>query len=369
MMRNEHTVSISRTLLRIPWHLLVLSVVLVVVGALALYSASEGSWAPWAGRHAIRGAVGLGMVFVLAFIDFRWIRSWSYLFLLAAIGVLAVLMVLGSGQSVARWITIGGFTFQPSEPTKIAVILAVARYFDAQPQEKMMSPLTYIVPLGLIAVPFLLVLKQPDLGTALALLLGSLAVVFVAGIPWRYICGAMVLAAGAIPVLWAQLHAYQKARIQTFLNPDTDMLGAGYQITQSKIALGSGGLFGKGFLMGSQSQLNYLPEKQTDFVFTMIGEEFGLVGNLFILVIYLLMIGAMLGISFRVGSRFAQMVCVGVGTTLFFYVFVNVAMVTGLLPVVGAPLPLISYGGTAMLTVFLGLGLVTSAVVHDRPVE
>jgi rod shape determining protein RodA len=215
-------------------------------------------------------------------------------------------------------------------------------------------------------VPFLLILKQPDLGTALALLLGSLSVLFVVGLPWRYILGSIVLGVGSIPVMWSQLHNYQKDRVMTFLNPGADALGAGYQITQSKIALGSGGLFGKGFLMGSQSHLNYLPEKQTDFVFTMIGEEFGLVGNLFILTIYLLLIGGMLGISFRVGSRFAQLTCSGLAVMLFLYVFVNVAMVTGLLPVVGAPLPLISYGGTAMLTVFIALGIVASQAVHDR---
>lgn len=368
-MKTAESISVGRVFLRIPWHLLLLAVVLVIIGSLALYSASEGAWVPWAGRHAIRGAVGAGMVLVLAFIDFRLIRQWSYVFLLVAIGILVVLLVVGSGQGVARWITIGGFTFQPSEPTKIAVVLALARYFDEQPPEKMQNILIYIPPLLLFSVPFLLVMRQPDLGTALALLMGALAVVFVAGTPWRHIMVAAVAAAGALPVLWSQLHAYQKARVMTFLNPESDLLGAGYQITQSKIALGSGGLFGKGFLMGSQSQLNYLPEKQTDFVFTMIGEEFGLVGNLFVLSVYVLMIGTILGISLRVGSRFAQMTCVGIGMTLFLYVFVNVAMVTGLLPVVGAPLPLISYGGTAMLTVFLGLGVITSAVVHDRPEE
>jgi rod shape determining protein RodA len=230
----------------------------------------------------------------------------------------------------------------------------------------MQSLLVYLPPLVLITVPFLLIIKQPDLGTALALLLGALSVLFAAGMPWRYIFTAIVLGLGSLPVLWMQLHAYQKERVMTFLNPGADALGAGYQITQSKIALGSGGLFGKGFLMGSQSQLNYLPEKQTDFVFTMIGEEFGLVGNLFILSVYLLLIGSILAISLRVGSRFAQLTCVGIAMMLFLYVFVNVAMVTGLLPVVGAPLPLISYGGTAMLTVFVGLGIVVSAVVHDR---
>jgi rod shape determining protein RodA len=352
--------------LRFPWHLLLLSAALVVVGSLALYSASEGSWTPWAGRHAVRGVFGACIVFALAFVDLRFLRRWSYLLLFAAIAVLAVLLVLDSGRFVSRWITIGGFTFQPSEPAKLAVILALAKYFDEIPAERMNSILVYLPALALLAVPFLLVLKQPDLGTALALLMGALSVLFAAGMPWRYIFGAIVLGLGAVPVLWMNLYAYQKERVMTFLNPGADALGAGYQITQSKIALGSGGLFGKGFLMGSQSQLNYLPEKQTDFVFTMIGEEFGLVGNLFILILYLLLIGGILAVSFRVGSRFAQLTCTGIATMLFLYIFVNVAMVTGLLPVVGAPLPLISYGGTAMLTVFVGLGIVASAAVHDR---
>ena len=359
-------VTLWRWFLRFPWHLLLLSGALVVVGSLALYSASEGSWAPWAGRHAIRGAVGVGIVFILAFIDLRFLRKWAYVFLIAALATLVVLLFLDSGRFVSRWITIGGFTFQPSEPAKIAVIMALAKYFDDQPPERMQSLLVYLPAIGLIAVPFLLIMKQPDLGTALALLLGSLSVLFAAGMPWRYIITAIVLGLGSLPVLWMQLHSYQKERVMTFLNPGADALGAGYQITQSKIALGSGGLFGKGFLMGSQSQLNYLPEKQTDFVFTMIGEEFGLVGNLFILAMYLLLIGSILSISFKVGSRFAQLTCTGIAMMLFLYVFVNVAMVTGLLPVVGAPLPLISYGGTAMLTVFVGLGIVVSAVVHDR---
>ena len=230
----------------------------------------------------------------------------------------------------------------------------------------MQSLVIYFPALIMIIVPFMLVMKQPDLGTALMLLMGGLSVVFAAGLPWRYVCGAVVAIFAALPLLWFQLHGYQKSRVITFLYPETDVLGAGYQITQSKIALGSGGLFGKGFLMGSQSQLNYLPEKQTDFVFTMIGEEFGLVGNLFILLVYLTLSMSILRISYKVQSRFSQLACVGIGMMLFFYVFVNVAMVSGLLPVVGAPLPLISYGGTSMLTVFIGFGIVTSALVHDR---
>jgi rod shape determining protein RodA len=363
---NTQPVTMGVKFIRFPWHLLILAMALVVVGSLALYSASGGSWSPWAGRHAVRGAIGAAIVIILGFIDLKFLRKWSYALLLASIVSLAVLLVIDSGRFVSRWITIAGFTFQPSEPAKILVILALAKYFDTVPAERIRSFTTYLPALALIAVPFLLILKQPDLGTALALLLGSLSVLFVVGLPWRYILGSIVLGVGSIPVMWSQLHNYQKDRVMTFLNPGADALGAGYQITQSKIALGSGGLFGKGFLMGSQSHLNYLPEKQTDFVFTMIGEEFGLAGNLFILTIYLLLIGGILGISFRVGSRFAQLTCSGLAVMLFLYVFVNVAMVTGLLPVVGAPLPLISYGGTAMLTVFIALGIVASQAVHDR---
>jgi len=358
--------SLWRVLFRIPWHILTLAMLLVVVGSLALYSASEGSWQPWAGRHAVRGAIGMGLVCCMAFIDIKLLHRVSYVLLLAAIIVLAVLLVIGSGPNVSRWVMIGGVSFQPSEPAKIAVIMALARYFDGQPQDRMRALIVYLPALVMIAVPFLLVMKQPDLGTALMLLLGGVSVVFAAGLPWRYVGGAVLAILAALPVLWSQLHAYQKSRVMTFLNPESDVLGAGYQITQSKIALGSGGLFGKGFLMGSQSQLDYLPEKQTDFVFTMIGEEFGLVGNLFILLVYLTLSLSILRISYRVQTRFSQLVCMGIAMMLFFYVFVNVAMVSGLLPVVGAPLPLISYGGTSMLTVFIGFGIVTSALVHDR---
>ena len=198
------------------------------------------------------------------------------------------------------------------------------------------------------------------------LLIGGLAVVFVAGLPRRYVLAVILAFLAALPILWSQLYNYQKARILTFLNPDTDQLGAGYQIAQSKIALGSGGFFGKGFLMGSQSQLNYLPEKQTDFVFTMIGEEFGFIGNLAVLFTYFVILVSCLLVALRSRNRFGQLLCTGISVMLFLYVFVNIGMVTGLLPVVGAPLPLISYGGTAMLTVFIGLGLVVNVAIHQH---
>lgn len=358
--------TVFRIFLKIPWHLLLLSGVLVLVGAMALYSASQGSWQPWAGRHVTRATLGIVLVVVIAFVDFKLIKRSSYGLLILSILMLTWLLITDDGNGVSRWLNFGGVNIQPSEPCKVAVILALARYFDSQPAERLQSMLTYIPPIFMIAIPFLLVLKQPDLGTALMLLLGGLVIVFAAGLPWKYVFVAIVSAFSAMPILWSQLHDYQRARVMTFFNPESDILGAGYQITQSKIALGSGGFFGKGFLMGSQSQLNYLPEKQTDFVFTMIGEEFGFAGNIFILVVYLITSLSVLQISFRVKSRFAQLVCVGVAMMLFLYMFVNVAMVTGLLPVVGAPLPMISYGGTAMLTVFVAFGVVASASIHDR---
>ena len=220
---------------------------------------------------------------------------------------------------------------------------------------------------AIILVPVGLVVAQPDMGTAVMLLGGAAAVVFVAGIPGWMVGSSFALVLAALPVVWSQLYSYQKERLLVFLNPGTDHLGAGYQIIQSKIALGSGGLFGKGYLQGSQARLNYLPEKQTDFVFTMVGEEFGFLGGCFVLGLYSVMIFQMIRIGLSLHSSFSRLVVIGIGTMLFFYVFVNTGMVTGLLPVVGAPLPLVSYGGTALMTVFIAAGLIISAVINDEP--
>ena len=357
---------IFQLLLRLPWLLLLSTTVLVFIGALALYSASEGSWAPWAERQLLRAAIGTVMLLLVAFIPTRWLYNWSYLGIILIVFVLAALPFVGIGVGATRWIAMGPFNFQPSEPAKLAVIVALARYLSSQTPEQMQSIFTYFPVLALIAVPFSLVLIQPDLGTSFMLLIGGLAVVFAAGLPRRYVVASILAGLSALPVLWSQLYDYQKARILTFLKPDADQLGAGYQIAQSKIALGSGGLFGKGFLMGSQSQLNYLPEKQTDFVFTMIGEEFGFIGNLGVLFTYFVILMSCLLIALRCRNRFGQLLCTGISVMLFLYVFVNIGMVTGLLPVVGAPLPLISYGGTAMLTVFIGLGLVVNVAIHQH---
>ena len=357
---------IFQLLYRLPWLLLLSVGALVVVGTLALYSASEGAWSPWAERQMIRAGIGAMLLVVVALIPTIWLHRLSYWGLAMAVVLLLVLPFIGTGTGATRWIEVGVFNFQPSEPAKLAVIIALARYLSSQTPEQVQSLISYLPVVLMLGIPFSLVLIQPDLGTSFMLLTGGLAVVFAAGVPRRYVVSAMVLAAAAAPVLWSQLYDYQKARIMTFLNPEADVLGAGYQITQSKIALGSGGLFGKGFLQGSQSQLNYLPEKQTDFVFTMIGEEFGFIGNLGILLIYFTILASVMLTGLRCQHRFGRLACMGISFMLFLYIFVNIGMVTGLLPVVGAPLPLISYGGTAMLTVFIALGVVVNISIYKK---
>ena len=352
-------------LLQLPWLTIGCVLLLSLIGALALYSASQGSWSPWAERHIVRAGAGVVMMVMILIVPIRYIYQSSYLIYIGALIVLIALQAIGFGQGATRWIAIGPLNFQPSEPAKLAVVLALARYFSARTPEQLDSLWTYVPAFVIVALPFSLVLVQPDLGTSLMIMMGGLIVIFSAGIPFRFIALVTLAALAAMPVLWANLYDYQKQRILTFFNPEDDLLGAGFQITQSKIALGSGGIFGKGFLMGSQSQLNYLPEKQTDFVFTMIGEEFGLIGNLVILGIYFLIFYSILRLSWRIQHRFGRLVCIGVSGMLFLYVFVNVAMVTGLVPVVGVPLPLISYGGTAMLTVFIALGLVNAMALNS----
>jgi rod shape determining protein RodA len=263
-----------------------------------------------------------------------------------------------------RWIDLGIINLQPSEVMKIALVLALARYFHGLATEDVGRPLKLVVPTVIVLTPVALVLKQPDLGTAMMLLLAGAAVFFAAGVRiWMF---AVVLATGlaALPVGWEFLHDYQRRRVLTFLEPEGDPLGAGYHILQSKIALGSGGLFGKGLLQGTQSHLNFLPEKQTDFIFTMLAEEFGLVGSLAMLAIYTIILAHCFAIALSAKSQFGRLVAIGIATTFFLYLFINMAMVMGLIPVVGVPLPLVSYGGTAIVSLMLGFGLVMCVYVH-----
>jgi rod shape determining protein RodA len=355
----------GQKLKRVRWSVVVLLCLLAMVGTAMLYSAADGSFTPWASRHLMRFAIALGLMLAIALIDVRiWFR-YAYGIYCAALGLLAAVEIAGSiGMGAQRWIDLGVIHLQPSEIMKIALVIGLARYFHTLGSARVSQPLALVVPLVMVLIPLALVLKQPDLGTGVMLLLGGACMFFVAGVSLWWFGAAAVVAAGALPMAWQFLHEYQRQRILTFLDPSRDPLGAGYHITQSKIALGSGGLFGKGFLKGTQSHLNFLPEKQTDFVFTMFAEEFGLVGAITLLGIYAVLMGLCLSVSVSARSQFARLLAIGVCASFFLYVFINVAMVMGIVPVVGVPLPLISYGGTAMLSLMLGFGLILSVGVH-----
>ena len=347
------------------WPFVLVVALVAMVGYGMLYSAGGGSHAPWAWRHGVRFGVGLGVLVAVALIDVRfWFRCAYLVYGAALLGLVAVELVGQISMGAQRWLDLGAFQLQPSEVMKIALILALARYFHSAYLEDVARPLHLITPALMALVPATLVLKQPDLGTATMLLAGGGAMFFLAGVRWWKF--ALLLGTGLItlPIAWQQLHDYQKQRVMTFLDAEQDPLGTGYHIIQSKIALGSGGLWGKGFLKGTQSQLSFLPEKQTDFVFTMLAEEAGLIGALALLFLFLVLIGYGMLFAVRARSHFARLLAGGITVTVCLYVVINVAMVTGLIPVVGVPLPLISYGGTAMVTVLVGFGLILGADIH-----
>jgi rod shape determining protein RodA len=279
--------------------------------------------------------------------------------------LLVVVEVMGHiGMGAQRWISFGFFVLQPSELMKIALVLALAKYFNGLSLEDIGHPIKLVAPILMVLAPVGLVLLQPNLGTAMLLMLASGAMFFTGGVRWWKFIIVIALAAAILPIAWHHLHDYQKMRLMTFLHPGDDPLGSGYNILQSKIALGSGGFFGKGFGQGTQSQLQFLPEKHTDFIFVVLAEEFGMFGALFLLLLYFLLIayGYMIALTSR--NQFGRLAAFGLTTSFFLYVFVNVAMVTGTIPVVGIPLPLVSYGGTAMLTLLIGCGLLLGISVH-----
>ncbi len=362
---KEVELTLAHKLWNTSWFLLFLLSALASVGVAMLYSAADGSFEPWAWRHLIRFAIGIALLFLVALIDIRfWLRS-AYLLYAGAFVLLAAVEVMGAqGMGAQRWVDLGGFRLQPSELMKIALVVALARYFHGLTTDQVQRLPYLLVPAALVAAPAALVLRQPDLGTAVMLGLGGGAIFLVAGVRLWVLGLGGGLGVLSLPVAWQFMHAYQKQRIFTFLNPESDPLGAGYHILQAKIALGSGGLFGKGFLQGTQSHLNFLPEKQTDFIFTTLSEEFGIVGGLLLLSIYALVLAYALLISVRSHNQFGRLLGMGVSVTFFLYVFINIAMVTGLVPVVGVPLPMVSYGGSAMVTLLIGFGLVMNVHIH-----
>ncbi|MDG3440960.1 MULTISPECIES: rod shape-determining protein RodA [Nitrospirillum] len=361
----QSNMSLGEKLGQISWSLVLLITAVACIGFAMLYSAANGNFDPWATRQIMRFAVGLVLMLVVALIDIRLWLKFSYFLYGIAFFLLIVVEVMGHvGMGAQRWIDLGFMQLQPSELMKVTLVMALARYFHGASLEDT-GRITFLIPaLVMIVAPVCLVLLQPNLGTSLMLLMVSGAIFWLVGVRlWKF---ALVIGSvlAAIPVIWHFMHDYQKNRVNTFLNPENDPLGHGYHIMQSKIALGSGGMFGKGFLMGSQSHLNFLPEKQTDFIFTMLAEEMGMVGALVFLAMYALLLVYGYVIAMRCRHQYGRLVAMGLTVNLFLYMFINIAMVMGLIPVVGVPLPLISYGGSSALTVMIGFGLLLCVHVH-----
>lgn len=350
---------------QINWPLMAIISLLGAIGIAMQYSAAGGDWNPWASSQFSKLAMGWFLFAALILFPLHWLMRLAYPLYFMCVSLLVGVELFGDvGLGAQRWIDLGFMRIQPSEFMKPALIIALARYFHMVRQEEQ-SHLMYLMPaLLMIAVPVLLVLKQPNLGTATILGFIGASMLFLAGLRWQYFAAVGVIAALMVPIGWQSMHDYQKQRVMTFLDPSQDPLGAGYNITQSIIAIGSGGITGKGYLKGSQAQLDFLPEKQTDFIFTMLAEEFGFVGVLVLLCLFIALLAFALALCQRARSRFISLICAGVGATFFAHMFINMAMVMGIVPVVGVPLPFLSYGGTFLLSTMILSGLLMKGYIH-----
>ncbi len=357
--------TIFQKLQHLGWGLVFLITIFACIGFTALYSAAGGNLDPWASKQILRFFVGLSGMILIALIDIKlWYRAAYPIYIIGFILLIIVEVVGHVGMGAQRWIDLGFIQLQPSEFMKIAVIMALAKYFHSASREDMRHIRFLIPAFLLILMPVMLVLLQPDLGTSLMIVIAGISMFFLSGAPiWMFLLGGGIVVA-TMPVAWMFMHDYQKRRVMTFLNPESDPLGAGYHISQSKIALGSGGIEGKGFLQGTQSRLNFLPEKQTDFIFTLWAEEWGFLGGAFLLLIAGLIFAYGFFITMKCRHAYGRLLSMGLIINFSLYVFINIGMVMGLLPVVGAPLPLVSYGGTSMLAVLVGFGLMLSCNVH-----
>ena len=362
--QNNFYSSAFAKLQSINYPLLGLIITLFFVGLAALYSISNGDFNSWPLKHSQRFILGLIIFFIVIFFDLRLIFGYAYVIFFLSIISLVIIPFFGiESNGATRWINIAGISLQPSEFVKYTLILALAKYFHSINNDSSFIK-TLIIPLIITIVPVLLVITQPDLGTALIILLGGISLFWISGLNYKYFIVGVFSILCSLPVLWQYLKDYQKDRVLTFFNPERDPLGNGYHIMQSKIALGSGGIFGKGYMEGTQSHLNFLPEMQTDFIFTMLGEEFGFIGTLLLLLIYAALIMISIRLALKSRSLFSKYLSLGVCNVFFIYVFVNIGMVTGLLPVVGVPLPFISYGGSSMLAVMFGFGLLMNCYIN-----
>jgi len=372
----EYTVKTTpsglRKILFLNWPLALLITAVAGVGFLMLYSVAGGSFSPWAEPQMKRYALGFALMLIVAMIPIWFWRNMAVVAYGTSVLLLLAVEFFGTvGMGAQRWIDLGFMRLQPSELMKICLIMILAAYYDWLPMNRVSRPVWVMAPIAMILLPVALVLGQPDLGTAILLLTGGGVMMFVAGVHWAYFAAVIAFGVSLVTAVfqsrgtdWQLLANYQYRRIDTFLDPSSDPLGAGYHITQSKIALGSGGWTGRGFMQGTQSRLNFLPEKHTDFIFTTLAEEFGFVGGVSLLGLYTLILVFCVATALSNRDRFSSLLTIGVAVTFFLFFAVNMSMVMGLAPVVGVPLPLVSYGGSAMLVLMIGFGLIQSAHIH-----
>ncbi len=351
---------------RFSWSLFIPMCVVLIFSIIVLFSAGGGSWFPYAMSQIMKMIFGLVIFFIVAFSNIKtWIKSAYFIYAIALILIILVTFVGDVGMGAQRWLNLGFINIQPSEFIKIALVLALARYFAWQNSVELSQFKNYIVPILLFVIPFIFIFLQPDLGTGISVGLITLGMFYIVGANKKWFLIAFILGLIISPAVWyGALHDYQRDRVITFLNPDSDPRGAGYQINQAKIAFGSGGIIGKGYMSGTQSQQSFLPEKQTDFIFTMMGEEFGFMGAFLLLSIYTFIVIMLFWASKTCRNRFGQLVCFGFMLNFFVYYFINISMVLGLMPTVGVPLPLMSFGGSSLISLLFGFGLCQNAHIH-----
>jgi rod shape determining protein RodA len=358
---------IPQPLARLPWRLLFLLAGIATVGLLTLYSAAGGAIQPWAQRQAMAFAVFLSMAVALSWVRESTVKAVALPLYIVILVMLVLVDLLGFvGKGAQRWLDLGFIRLQPSEFMKPAVVLLLARFYELLPAGDIRRWRALWPALLIIGAPWVLIMLQPDLGTSLMVMFGGVVIMFLAGLPLWYFVSAGLAAAAALPVGYALMHEYQRKRVLTFLDPESDPLGAGYHISQSKIAIGSGGIFGKGYLNGTQSHLDYLPEGHTDFAFAAMVEEWGLIGGSIVILAFFMLLRWGMSVAANARTRFAQLAAAGLTSVIFFYVAINLMMVMGLAPVVGIPLPLISYGGSAVMTVMICIGLLMSFERQQR---
>ncbi len=352
-------------LAEINWFIIIIMSTIAVIGFAMMISAGGGDFHPWASQQISRFLLAFFIMLILAMIPMRMLMDYAYILYFLCLLVLIGVDITGHiGMGAKRWLAVGGLNLQPSEFMKLTVILVLARYFHQLHPEDIQRFPFLIPPLILIAMPAVLILRQPNLGTTIIMASVGMIMCFLAGVKWRYFIGAAAGVVSATPVIWHFMHDYQKRRVLTFLNPDQDPLGAGYNILQSMIAIGSGGLFGKGYMHGTQNQLNFLPEKHTDFIFTMLAEEFGFMGCMIVLMLFFILLSSGMMVCLRSRSTFGAMMAAGVTALIFMHILINCSMVMGMMPVVGVPLPLMSYGGSIMVSTVLAVGLMLNAYTH-----